>query len=64
MRFAFRYWCVDHFNLLCPVNVRSTMPDPESTKSRLKDKYHRPNKLKLKRGKKIVEEIDMNIFKY
>lgn len=27
------------------------MPEPESTKSRLKDKYHRPNKLKAKKGK-------------
>lgn len=52
MRFAFRYWCVDHFYLLCPVNTNTTMPELKSTKSRLKDKYHRPNKLRAKRGKK------------
>lgn len=52
MRFAFRYWCVDHFYLLCPANINTTMSASESTKSRLKDKYHRPNKLRAKRGKK------------
>lgn len=55
MRFASRYWCVDHLYLFCPVNINTKMPESESTKSRLKDKYHRPNKLKVKRGKKYLK---------
>lgn len=54
MRFAFRYWCVDHFYLLYSANISPTMSESKSTKSRLKDKYHRPNKLRAKRGKKNV----------
>lgn len=55
MRFAFSYRCIDYFYFLCPVNVNNnTMPEYESTKSRLKDKYHRPNKLRAKMGKKYI----------
>lgn len=58
MRFAFRYWCIDHFYFLCPVNINNTtMPEYESTKSRLKDKYHRPNKLRAKMGKKHILNV-------
>lgn len=56
MRFAFRYWCVDRFYLLCPVNKNTTMPESKSTKSRFKDKYHRPNKLRVKKGKKHLNK--------
>lgn len=58
MRFTFRYWCIDHFYFLCPVNNNTTMPEYKSTKSRLKDKYHRPNKLRAKIGKKHILNVN------